>query len=101
STRSPGGWGVVSAARGASLGAAARAVSGIAELERALADAKKERRTTVIAIATDPAASTAEGGAWWDVAVPEISRRPQVTAAREAYEAAMPRQRTSGYGGAP
>jgi 3D-(3,5/4)-trihydroxycyclohexane-1,2-dione acylhydrolase (decyclizing) len=90
------GSGVDFAAHAASLGAVARAVTGIGELERALADAKQERRTTVIAIATDPAASTAEGGAWWDVAVPEISRRPQVTAARQAYEAATPRQRTSG-----
>jgi 3D-(3,5/4)-trihydroxycyclohexane-1,2-dione acylhydrolase (decyclizing) len=92
----PAGSGVDFAAHAASLGAVARAVSGIGELERALADAKKERRTTVIAIATDPAASTAEGGAWWDVAVPEISRRAQVTAARQAYEAATPRQRISG-----
>jgi len=92
----PAGSGVDFAAHAASLGAVARAVAGIGELERALADAKQERRTTVIAIATDPAASTAEGGAWWDVAVPEVSRRPQVTAARQAYEAATPRQRISG-----
>jgi 3D-(3,5/4)-trihydroxycyclohexane-1,2-dione acylhydrolase (decyclizing) len=92
----PAGSGVDFAAHAASLGAVSRAVSGIAELEGALADAKNERRTTVITIGTDPAASTAEGGAWWDVAVPEISRRPQVTAARQAYEAAAPRQRISG-----
>jgi 3D-(3,5/4)-trihydroxycyclohexane-1,2-dione acylhydrolase (decyclizing) len=92
----PAGSGVDFAAHAASLGAVARAVSGIGELERALAEARKERRTTVIVIATDPAASTAEGGAWWDVAVPEVSARPQVTAARQAYEAATPRQRISG-----
>jgi len=92
----PAGSGVDFAAHAASLGATAWAVSGIGELERALAEARKERRTTVVAIATDPAASTAEGGAWWDVAVPEVSARPQVTAARHAYEAATPRQRISG-----
>jgi len=92
----PAGSGVDFVAHAASLGAAARAVSGIGELERALAEARKERRTTVIVIATDPAASTADGGAWWDVAVPEVSARPQVTAARRAYEAAIPRQRISG-----
>jgi 3D-(3,5/4)-trihydroxycyclohexane-1,2-dione acylhydrolase (decyclizing) len=92
----PAGSGVNFAAHAASLGASARAVSGVGELESALADAKKERRTTVITIATDPAASTADGGAWWDVAVPEVSARPQVTAARQAYEAATPRQRVSG-----
>ena len=91
----PAGSGVDFAAHAASLGASAWAVSGIGELERALVDAKKERRTTVVVIATDPAASTADGGAWWDVAVPEVSARPQVTAARQAYEAATPRQRIS------
>ena len=91
----PAGSGVDFAAHAASLGAVTRAVSGIGELEGALADAKKERRTTVIVIATDPAASTAEGGAWWDVALPEVSARPQVTAARQAYEAATQRQRIS------
>ena len=45
-------------------------------------------RTTVIVIETDPAASTAAGGHWWDVAVPEVSRRPEVQAARERYLAA-------------
>jgi 3D-(3,5/4)-trihydroxycyclohexane-1,2-dione acylhydrolase (decyclizing) len=90
------GSGVDFAAHAASLGAVSRAVTGIAEFERALADSKKERLTTVITIATDPVASTAEGGAWWDVAVPQVSRRPQVSAAREAYEAATPRQRISG-----
>ncbi len=91
----PAGSGVDFAAHAASLGAVARAVSGIGELERALAEAKKERRTTVIVIPTDPALSTAEGGAWWDVAVPEVSARPKVSAARQAYEAAAAKQRIS------
>ena len=91
----PGGSGVDFAAHAASLGAVARAVSGIGELERALADAKNERRTTVIVIPTDPALSPAEGGAWWDVAVPEVSARPKVAAARKAYEAAAAKQRIS------
>ena len=65
----------------------------IAELERALADAKAQQRTSVVIIATDPRASTAAGGAWWDVAVPEISARHEVAAARKSYEAATSRQR--------
>ena len=36
------------------------------------------------------------GGAWWDVPVPEVSPRPEVRAAREAYDAARRRQRTGG-----
>ena len=35
-------------------------------------------RTYVIVIDTDPAASTEAGGAWWDVAVPEVSERGEV-----------------------
>jgi 3D-(3,5/4)-trihydroxycyclohexane-1,2-dione acylhydrolase (decyclizing) len=38
--------------------------------------------------------STEAGGAWWDVAVPEVSDRPQVRAARAAYDAAVKDQRT-------
>jgi 3D-(3,5/4)-trihydroxycyclohexane-1,2-dione acylhydrolase (decyclizing) len=36
-------------------------------------------------IETDPAASTTAGGYWWDVAVPEVSERAEVRAARERY----------------
>ena len=34
-------------------------------------------------------ASTGAGGHWWDVAVPEVSSRPEVAEARRAYEAAL------------
>ena len=68
-----------------SLGALAEKVAGIAELEPALARAKAAERTSVIVIDTDPAATTEAGGAWWDVAVPEISERPQVRTARADY----------------
>jgi 3D-(3,5/4)-trihydroxycyclohexane-1,2-dione acylhydrolase (decyclizing) len=37
--------------------------------------------------------TTKEGGAWWDVAVPEVSARPQVRKAHEDYVAAMARQK--------
>jgi 3D-(3,5/4)-trihydroxycyclohexane-1,2-dione acylhydrolase (decyclizing) len=37
-------------------------------------------------IETDPAISTAEGGAWWDVPIAEVSDRAEVGAARRAYE---------------
>jgi 3D-(3,5/4)-trihydroxycyclohexane-1,2-dione acylhydrolase (decyclizing) len=92
----PKGTGVDFAAHAASLGAVARGVAGIAELERALLQAKRETRTTVIVIATDPVASTQAGGAWWDVAVPEVSARAEVGAARRAYEGATAKQRISG-----
>ncbi|MCX5497222.1 3D-(3,5/4)-trihydroxycyclohexane-1,2-dione acylhydrolase (decyclizing) [Kaistia dalseonensis] len=81
------------AAHAASLGAIARKVASIAELETALAEAKSNDRTTVVVIDTDPLITTDAGGAWWDVAVPEVSVRPQVNAARKAYEEAIKAQR--------
>jgi 3D-(3,5/4)-trihydroxycyclohexane-1,2-dione acylhydrolase (decyclizing) len=76
-----------------SLGAIAEKVSSVAELEAALGRAKASSRTTVIVIETDPLVSTGIGGHWWDVAVPEVSARKQVRAARSKYEARMRRQK--------
>jgi 3D-(3,5/4)-trihydroxycyclohexane-1,2-dione acylhydrolase (decyclizing) len=73
------------AAHAASLGAIAEKVSTIADLEQALGRAKISDRTHVIVIQTDPAAATEAGGAWWDVAIPEVSLSPEVRAARAAY----------------
>jgi 3D-(3,5/4)-trihydroxycyclohexane-1,2-dione acylhydrolase (decyclizing) len=71
-----------------SLGAIATRVTGLAGLAGALVAARRADRTSVIVIQTDPAASTAAGGHWWDVAVPEVSERAAVRAARESYETA-------------
>jgi len=73
------------AAHAASLGAKAEKVASIAELEQAIRRARSSDRTHVIVIETDPAAATEAGGAWWDVAIPEVSVRPEVRAARAAY----------------
>jgi len=73
------------AAHAASMGAVARKVASIAELERALKDAEADTKTSVIVIDTDPLVSTDAGGHWWDVAVPEVSVRPSVNKAREEY----------------
>lgn len=81
------------AAHAASLGAEAVKVKGIGELETALKNARRAERSTVIVIDTDPLASTDAGGHWWDVAVPEVSVRPQVNEARKAYESALASQR--------
>ena len=74
------------AAHAGSMGARAIKADGIAALEEALADAKGADRPVVIVIDTDPAPSTEAGGFWWDVAVPEVSSRAEVRAARKAYE---------------
>ena len=73
-------------AHAASLGAAAEKVDGIAGLEAALKRARASKRTSVVCIETDPNRSTTEGGWWWEVAVPEVSQRKEVVAARKAYE---------------
>ena len=74
------------AAHARSLGATAEKVNGIAELDAALVRAKQSAGTYVIVIDTDPAITTAAGGHWWDVAVPEVSTRAEVRAARRDYE---------------
>lgn len=84
------------AAHAASLGARAEKVASIGELEAALARAKTTDRTSVIVIETDPLRSTEAGGAWWDVAVPEVSDRASVRAARATYEEKTKNQRTDG-----
>jgi 3D-(3,5/4)-trihydroxycyclohexane-1,2-dione acylhydrolase (decyclizing) len=80
-------------AHAAALGATARKVGSISELESALGEAGKETGPTVVVIDTDPLAATEAGGAWWDVAVPEVSVRDEVQRARQAYEVALKQQR--------
>jgi 3D-(3,5/4)-trihydroxycyclohexane-1,2-dione acylhydrolase (decyclizing) len=81
------------AAHARSLGAIAEKVDSIADLETALKKAKQNDRSTVIVIDTDPMISTEAGGHWWDVAVPEVSERKEVLAARKTYEDALRLQR--------
>ncbi len=74
-------------AHAASMGATAVKVGSITELESALAQAKTAPGPFVVVIDTDPYPSTPAGGTWWDVAVPEVSTRPEVRAARAKYDA--------------
>ena len=65
----------------------------IAELEAAFRNARAAKSTQVIVIETDAMGSTDAGGFWWDVAVPEVSERAEVGAARRAYDEARKLQR--------
>jgi len=58
-----------------SMGANVVKAAGIADLEAAMQGAKAATIPTVIVIDTDPMPGTGAGGAWWDVAVPEVSTR--------------------------
>ncbi|WP_206377110.1 3D-(3,5/4)-trihydroxycyclohexane-1,2-dione acylhydrolase (decyclizing) [Sphingomonas sp. G-3-2-10] len=69
-----------------SLGATAEKIDGIAGLDAALARAAASDKSYVIVIDTDPMITTQAGGHWWDVAVPEVSDRAEVRAARAVYE---------------
>jgi 3D-(3,5/4)-trihydroxycyclohexane-1,2-dione acylhydrolase (decyclizing) len=75
------------------LGAAAEKAQSIADLELALARARESDRSYAIVIDTDPLVTTQEGGAWWDVAVPETSARDEVREAHEANAKARARQK--------
>jgi 3D-(3,5/4)-trihydroxycyclohexane-1,2-dione acylhydrolase (decyclizing) len=77
------------AAHARSLGAHAQKVQGIRQLEAALEASRSIDRTSVIVIDTDPQHSTSSGGAWWDVAVPEVSGSARVNAAYESYRARL------------
>ncbi|MFS2176330.1 3D-(3,5/4)-trihydroxycyclohexane-1,2-dione acylhydrolase (decyclizing) [Rhizobium pisi] len=76
-----------------SMGAIAVKVSSIAELEQAIVDSRKNDRTSVFVIDTDPLITTEAGGHWWDVAVPEVSPREEVNEARKGYVEARAAQR--------
>ncbi len=76
-------------AHAAAMGAIAEAATDLANLEAAVRRSISSSRTTVIVIETDPTRGTEAGGHWWDVAVPEVSQRAEVRAARAAYQAAL------------
>ncbi|HKA04479.1 MAG TPA: 3D-(3,5/4)-trihydroxycyclohexane-1,2-dione acylhydrolase (decyclizing) [Acidimicrobiales bacterium] len=80
------------AAHAAAMGCDAETVSAVAELERALGRARAADRSVVIVIRTEPHAWT-EGGAFWEVGVPEVSDRPAVREARQRLDAGKASQR--------
>ena len=80
------------AAHAKALGAESEQVNCLAGLEAALARAKASKQTYVIAMDTDPMPSTQDGGAWWDVAVPEVSMRDEVVQAERQYKVSKQQQ---------
>ena len=76
-----------------SLGAEAVHVASVAELKGAMQRARAAARTQVLVIDTSPWRSTDDGGAWWEVAIPEVSERAEVRQARAKYLQDKTRQR--------
>ncbi len=85
-------FGVDFAKHAESMGALARHVDSLADLEHALEWAKTTDRTTVISIITD-AYAWMPGDAAWDVGVPEVSERAEVRAARAEQDKIRAKQR--------
>jgi 3D-(3,5/4)-trihydroxycyclohexane-1,2-dione acylhydrolase (decyclizing) len=78
-----------------SLGAQAEQVE-MKDLKAALQRALRSRKTSVVVIETDPRRGTAEGGAWWDVAVTDAPKTSAQKSARAAYERARKKQALGG-----
>ncbi|WP_454858570.1 3D-(3,5/4)-trihydroxycyclohexane-1,2-dione acylhydrolase (decyclizing) [Rhizobium binxianense] len=74
------------------MGALTRHVESLADLGAAVEWAKSTDRTTVLTIVSD-AFTWTPGDAWWDVGVPQVSNRAEVTAAAKEQQAARKRQR--------
>ena len=76
-----------------SMGANGVKVANVAELKTAMVAARAAKTTQVIVIDTTHERTTAEGGCWWQVGLPEVSERPQVTDAHGRWIDAQSQQR--------
>jgi 3D-(3,5/4)-trihydroxycyclohexane-1,2-dione acylhydrolase (decyclizing) len=76
-----------------SLGADAVTVNNINDFKQALQEARQATKTTVIVVGTDREVRVPGYDSWWDVAVAETSTMNGVKQAREAYEAALKKER--------
>src|SRR6218665_3686317 len=81
------------AMHGRSMGADAVHVRDTEELRSELRRARAASKSQVLVINTTHQRTTGDGGAWWEVAVPEVSARAEVGAAHRAYLQAKTRQR--------
>jgi 3D-(3,5/4)-trihydroxycyclohexane-1,2-dione acylhydrolase (decyclizing) len=76
-----------------SLGACVIECAGYEDFVRALEEARKTDRTTVITIRNDRYVSVPGYDSWWDVHVAEVSEMPSVREARKAWEEMRARER--------
>jgi 3D-(3,5/4)-trihydroxycyclohexane-1,2-dione acylhydrolase (decyclizing) len=63
------------------------------ELEKALADMKRDTRTTAVVIEVDKEARVPGYESWWDVPISEVSGLESIRAARARYEEAVKKER--------
>jgi len=81
------------AANARSLGAQVFTARDIPELKDALEKARKQTKTTVIVIETDPEKRVPGYESWWDVPVAEVSEIASVKKARREFEKAVKKER--------
>lgn len=79
-------------AHAASMGAVTYEATSLQEFSEALAKARVTDRTAVI-VTKVRAADFTEGGAFWQVGVPEVSSRPEVNQARAKMDSGLENQR--------
>jgi 3D-(3,5/4)-trihydroxycyclohexane-1,2-dione acylhydrolase (decyclizing) len=83
------------AANAASLGATVLTADTPAQLQAALAEARRTTdRPVVIVVETEPEPGVPAYDSWWDVPVAEVSDSARVRAARAEYEANLGRERS-------
>ena len=81
------------AGNAASLGAWTARARTREELSAALAEARKQPRTSVVVVETWYEERVPGYESWWDVAIAEVSERESVQAARKIYEEARKKER--------
>ena len=81
------------AANAASLGAHTLSARTYDELAAALAEARKQTRTSVVVVETDYNDRVPGYDSWWDVPIAEVSESQSVQAARAAYVEAAKKER--------
>ncbi len=80
-------------ANAASLGAHVIGARTRDDLQRALEEARRDERTTVIVIEVDKEVRVPGYESWWDVPVAEVSELDSVKRARKSYDEAVKRER--------
>jgi 3D-(3,5/4)-trihydroxycyclohexane-1,2-dione acylhydrolase (decyclizing) len=80
-------------ANATSLGAWATRANSRSDLITALAEVRRQPRTSVVVVETSYEQRVPGYESWWDVAVAEISEREAVQAARKKYEQARQKER--------
>jgi len=81
------------AANAASLGAHTIRATSREDLQRALAEARRQERTTVIVVEVDKEMRVPGYESWWDVPIAEVSEIEAVQRARAQYEKAVKKER--------